>query len=193
MFQYYNPHPKGLLTDDCVKRAIVVVTGRSYADVQRRLNRYRRTTGAKRYNSRENLHYALEALGAKPIPLPRKMSAEEFAQTFSHGRYILDMKGHWSACVDGDIYDTWDCSAEQVLRAYALSSEPFAPPNLREQVLRYCCTVERLSGAQTAVRIYDGNGYFSERKIPSALAEGYVLCLEHEGFRAIRLNKGELK
>ena len=30
MYKYYNPHPKGLSTDDCVKRAIVVVTGMDY-------------------------------------------------------------------------------------------------------------------------------------------------------------------
>ena len=57
MYKYYNPHPKGLSTDDCVKRAIVVVTGLDYSKVQRELNEYKMVTGAKSFNSVKNLRY----------------------------------------------------------------------------------------------------------------------------------------
>ena len=65
MYKYYNPHPKGLSTDDCVKRALVVVTGRDYVTVQRELNEYKKVTGAKSFNSAENLRYVENILKAK--------------------------------------------------------------------------------------------------------------------------------
>ena len=65
MYKYYNPHPKGLSTDDCVKRAIVVVTGKDYSRIQRELNEYKAVTGAKSFNSIKNLRYVEDVLKAK--------------------------------------------------------------------------------------------------------------------------------
>ena len=33
------------------------------------------------------------------------------------------MAGHWSCCVDGVIYDTWDCSEKCVYTAYKMQSD----------------------------------------------------------------------
>ena len=192
MYKYYNPHPKGLSTDDCVKRAIVVVTGWDYAVVQRKLNEYKKVTGAKSFNSVKNLRYVEDVLNAKKISLNNQLTAEEFCQQRLHGRYILDMDEHWSACVDGCIYDTWDCSKEKVNFAYEITTEPYAPPNMTKQVFKYCCTSERLSDNETSIRIYDGNGTFVERKIPTDLTEGYVLCLQHSNYSYIDLDGGKI-
>lgn len=191
MYKYYNPHPKGLSTDDCVKRALVVVTGRDYVTVQRELNEYKKVTGAKSFNSVENLRYVEDILKAKKISLHTQMTAEEFCQKHPMGRYILDMEEHWSACVDGCIYDTWDCGNEKVNFAYEITTEPYAPPNISKQVFKYCCTSERISDIETRIRIYDGNGAFVERKIPSELTKGYVLCLQHSNYQYIDLDGGK--
>lgn len=191
MYKYYNPHPKGLSTDDCVKRALVVVTGRDYVTVQRELNEYKKVTGAKSFNSVENLRYVEDILKAKKISLHTQMTAEEFCQKHPMGRYILDMEEHWSACVDGCIYDTWDCGNEKVNFAYEITTEPYAPPNISKQVFKYCCTSERISDIETRIRIYDGNGAFVERKIPSELTKGYVLCLQHSNYQHIDLDGGK--
>ena len=110
MYKYFNPHPKGLQTDDCVKRAIVVVSGMDYTDVKRELNNYKKVTGAEKFNSRKNLCYVEDVLNAKKITFKEKMTAGEFCKKHPKGRFILDMEEHWSSCVDGCIYDTWDCS-----------------------------------------------------------------------------------
>jgi len=60
-------------------------------------------------------------LGAKRIPCPQKITAREFCAEHPSGRYILDMKGHWSSLVDGIIYDTWDVSEETVLAFYEIA------------------------------------------------------------------------
>ena len=191
MYQYYNPHPKGLSTDDCVKRAIVVVTGRDYAAVRHELNEYKRVTGAKAFNSRKNLRYVEDVLRAKNITFQSELTAEKFCRKYPRGRFILDMVGHWSACVDGCIYDTWDCGNEKVNFAYEITTEAYAPPDISKQVFKYCCTSKRISDTETRIRIYDGNGAFVERKIPTELTKGYVLCLQHSNYQHIDLDGGK--
>ena len=188
MYKYYNPHPKGLSTDDCVKRAIVVVTGMDYTEVARELNGYKTVTGAKSFNSIKNLRYVEDVLKAKKIDCNEKLSAEVFCQNHPAGRYILEMNEHWSACVDGCIYDTWDCGKEKVNFAYEVTTEPYTAPDLKKQAFKYCCTSEKLSDTETRIRIYDGNGAFVERKIPTELTKGYVLCLQHSNYQYIDLD-----
>lgn len=193
MYKYYNPHPKGLSTDDCVKRAIVVVTSMDYSKVQRELNEYKTVTGAKSFNSVKNLRYVEDILKAKKISLDVEMIVDEFCKKYPKGRYILDMDEHWSACVDGCIYDTWDCSDEKVNFAYEVTTEPYSAPDLKKQVFKNCCTSERISDTETRIRIFDGNRAFTERKIPTELTEGYVLCLQHSNYSYIDLDGGERK
>ena len=188
MYKYYNPHPKGLSTDDCVKRAIVVVTGMDYSKVQRVLNEYKKVTGAKAFNSVKNLRYVEDILKAKKISLNGEFTADEFCEKYPRGRYILDMDDHWSACVDGCIYDTWDCGKEKVNFAYEITTEPYTSPNIQKQVFKYCCTSKKISDTETRIRIYDGNGTFTERTIPTELTAGYVLCLQHSNYQYIDLD-----
>ena len=191
MYKYYNPHPKGLSVDDCVKRAIVVVTGMDYSKVQRELNEYKTVTGAKSFNSVKNLRYVEDILKAKKISLDVEMTVDEFCKKYPKGRYILDMDEHWSACVDGCIYDTWDCGKEKVNFAYEITTEQYAPPDISKQVFKYCCTSKRISNIETRIRIYDGNGTFVEQKIPTELTQGYVLCLQHSNYSYIDLDGGK--
>ena len=192
MYKYYNPHPKGLSTDDCVKRAIVVVTGMDYSRIQRELNEYKKVTGAKSFNSVKNLRYVEDVLKAKMMSFNKQVTAEEFCKKHPRGRYILDMDEHWSACVDGCIYDTWDPGNKKVNFAYEITTEPYAMPDLKKQVFKYCCTSEKISDTETRIRIYDGLGTFAERKIPTDLTEGYVLCLQHSNYSYIDLDGGKI-
>jgi hypothetical protein len=115
------------------------------------------------------------------------VTAEEFCKQHPLGRYILDMDEHWSACVDGCIYDTWDCGKEKVNFAYEITTEHYSSPNLKKQVLKFCCTSEKISDTETRIRIYDGNGKFAERKIPTELTAGYILCLKHSNYPCIEI------
>lgn len=124
MFRYYNAHPKGLIVGDCVKRAISKAANMNYMEVQRELNRYKKVTGAKAFNSDYNPHRYVENMlhGVKmsfpAIKGQKRMNGKTFSETYTKGNYILNMAGHWSCCVDGVIYDTWDCSSKCVYTAY---------------------------------------------------------------------------
>ena len=183
MYKYYNAHPTGRSTDDCVKRAITITSGMDYKKVQRELNAFKKVTGAKTFNSDNNPHHYVEdVLGAQKITLSDKISANQFCKEFSKGRYILDMAEHWSCCVDGVIYDTWDTGNEAVNFAYRITPL-FQDQN---QTLRYCCTCSESSNGEALIRIYDGNGAFTKRLVPQNLAEGYIRCLEDSGYTYVK-------
>ena len=129
MYQYYNAHPKGLLVRDCVKRAISKAAEMDYHQVQLELNKYKKITGAKAFNSDRNPDkYVVNVLKAVKLSFPAKrgvprMNGERFCKAYPEGSYILQMAGHWSCCVDGVIYDTWDCSDKCVYTAWKLPKQ----------------------------------------------------------------------
>ena len=124
MYQYFNAHPKGKIVGDCVKRAITKATGMDYMEVQRQLNRYKKVTGASSYNTDYTPHkYVENVLHGVKLSFPAKegqkrMTAGTFSEKYAQGKYILNMAKHWSCCVDGIIYDTWDCTEKCVYTAY---------------------------------------------------------------------------
>ncbi len=127
MYKYLNLHPKRLLVEDCVKRAIALAANMDYRIVQRELNRYKRVTGAESYNSGYNPHRYIENVlkGEKLVfsakEGERRMTGGEFCRQYPKGRYVLNMPGHFTACIDGVIYDTWDPSEKIVYTAYKIT------------------------------------------------------------------------
>ena len=196
-FRYYNAHPYNRLVDDCVKRSIALTTGISYKDVKKGLNEHKKITGAKAFNEKGNPGSYMENALGFPRTIAQKRSdgtretVEEFARSHPKGRYVVSVVGHWTACIDGIIYDTWDCSKEKVNFAYEIATEPYTMPDLKKQVFKYCCTSEKISDTETRIRIYDGLGTFAERKIPTDLTKGYVLCLQHSNYQYIDLDGGK--
>ena len=187
-YKYLNANPKGNLIGDCAIRSLSVAAELEYDTVKRALEIFRKLTRARYYYSSKNLHlYVQDALGAQKITFVEAMSAEQFCKRFPRGRYVLDMEGHWSCCIGGIIYDTWDCSQSQVNFAYRFSSDTGNAPLLDKQVLRYCCTSEQMENSLTRIRIYDGNGVFSERTVPTEMAQGYVRCLQDQNYQYIEL------
>lgn len=123
---YLNIHPKGLSVGDCVKRAIALASDTDYMETQRALNRYKKVSHSVEFNERKNIYGYLEnVLHAKRMSFPAetgkpRMNGERFAKMYPTGRYVLNMAGHITACVDGIIYDTWDCSEKCVYNAWQI-------------------------------------------------------------------------
>lgn len=139
-YEYYNAHPKGLRVNDCVKRAISLAAQMDYMEVSRELNRYKKITGAKSFNSDRNcFKYVEQVLKAKKLSFPAvkgkpRMNGSGFCYNYPKGRYILNMAGHWSCCVDGVIYDTWDCSEKCVYTAYEIIDEKQLQSNMLQEL-----------------------------------------------------------
>lgn len=127
MYEYLNLHPQGKRVGDCVKRAIAKAANMDYKEVSLGLNRHKKITGAKTFNSDWNwLSYIENVLGGKKMSFPavkgqKRMNGERFCKAYPKGSYVLQMANHLTACVDGVIYDTWDCSEKCVYRAWKIS------------------------------------------------------------------------
>lgn len=190
MYQYLNVHPKGLIVGDCVKRAITTAAQMDYMEVQRELNRYKKVTGAQSFNSDYNPHkYVENVLHARKLSFPaqkgkKRMTAGEFSRTYPRGRYILNMASHWSCCVDGIIYDTWDPSDKCVYTAYQIiPTSTVVLPDYNYY------TVEGNGDCLFAVEIVDiKKNIRKTSSVSKSQLTGYCKCLEDLGYK--RFMKG---
>ena len=178
MFRFYNAHPRKLSVDDCVKRSIALTTGIPYAEVQRGLNGHKKITGAKSFNSHRNPEsYMEKVLGFAPVRVAQRgVTVQEFAESHTLGRYVISVREHWTACIDGIIYDTWDCGGEEVLEYFAVTRFTKIPVEKK-----YCFTVVK-DGAWRTVTVYDGNGRFASRQLTEEGAREYIEELYGRGF-----------
>ena len=176
MYTYYNAHPKGLLVGDCVKRAISKAANMDYMEVQRELNRYKKVTGcANYYDHNHGTHYVEHVLHGVKMSFPAvkgkpRMNGERFCKAYPKGHYILSMAGHLSCCIDGVIYDTWDCSDKCVYTAYKVT--PFNKfYSVTQKEDKYCVT------------IIDNDQTYTSQYMPKLRFEMYVKALKDIGFK----------
>lgn len=175
MYKYFNAHPKGLSVGDCVKRAITLAAQMDYMEVQRELNRYKKVTGAKAFNSDYNPHkYVENVLHGVKLSFPAekgkpRMNGQRFCEAYKKGRYILNMAGHWSCCVDGVIYDTWDCSDKCVYTAYKIVPETNYFKILKDKDTYYA-------------RITTEDKTYISAHMDKKQIEAYTQCLKDLGF-----------
>ena len=181
-FRYYNAHPRKLSVSDCVKRSIALTTGIPYLDVQRGLNEHKKITGAKIFYDNPNPDsFVKNVLGFSRVYVNKnadgtRISLADFAKIHAKGRFIVSLSGHWTALIDGVVYDTWDCTGEGVLAYYPVTA--FSRTRVEK---KYCFTVEMQSDCKK-VTVYDGNGCFASKTLSSSEADKYVKSLYERGF-----------
>lgn len=103
--------------NDCVVRAISIVTESSYKVIYREMNQYLSILGYNR-TARQGIpidviHRYMKNIGWKYVPATRNGNHSNMhlnATEMPSGRIIADMAGHVSAMIDGVIYDMWDFS-----------------------------------------------------------------------------------
>ena len=124
MFKEFNAHPKGIKTGDCVVRAIATATKKDYLECRRELNQAKRELGHSAYKDTKFLYDYLKdypRLIFKPVKGEPRIKGSDFTELHPKGAYILKMAGHITACIDGIILDTWDCSYRSVYTAWEIA------------------------------------------------------------------------
>ena len=108
-FRYWNVNPQGEHRNDCVTRAIKLVSGLPYSTIRKKL-----------FHTKELLEcdspycptcYSFlvqEVLGGVPKNC-EGMSVGEFADRHPIGIYLIRIKGHLTTLQDGVCYDLWNC------------------------------------------------------------------------------------
>lgn len=115
MYIPFNPNPAGKLVGDCVIRAIVKATGKTWTTV---------------YDEISDKGYAMRDMPSSnsvwasylrdkgfhrhivPETCPDCYTIKDFCEDHPMGLYILGTGTHVVTCVDGDYYDSWDSGDE---------------------------------------------------------------------------------
>ena len=105
-YKFYNANARGKFVNDCTIRAISVAEGKSWDDTYFELSEIAQRNGIilddvnfieplldSRY---ERICYSGRTVG-------------EFAEEHPRGTFLITMNGHITCCIDGTIYDTFDC------------------------------------------------------------------------------------
>lgn len=148
-FIYANPHPQGKLTRDCVKRACSLASCIDYHDIAIMLNRFRKETGAKRFNSDDNWRqFIIRVLLGKDngnmqfANNGHRYTVKEFARVHNHVA-ICQVAGHVvSINGKGNYLDTWDSGYKSIYKAYDLPKTSDIIKNIRENYPKLCKGLE---------------------------------------------------
>lgn len=148
-----NPHPDNLLVKDCVKRAIIFATGINYRDIAIMLNRYKKVTGASKFNSNDNYKdFIVNVLGGHKNKgdmqheyYGRRYTVNEFANYWENHTAILRVSKHLVTVKNGNYYDTWDSGDKGVYIAWFMDDYETIVNRIRTLFPKLCkkLTLER--------------------------------------------------
>lgn len=124
-YTYANPHPKKILTGDCVVRAFSLAFNVEYLEMRRELNRVKRQYGMESYRTMRFMHKYLRSLKVEKLTIriekgDSRPTAKEFYEMFGDGVYLISMRRHMVTMIDGKILDTWDSSDRPIYTAWRI-------------------------------------------------------------------------
>lgn len=123
-FLKYNRHPKGLNTKDCMVRSISTAFNKDYLETRRDLNKATKELGYTHYSDHDFLYDYLkdyERLLFKATSGKPRLKLAEFAKGYSTGTYVVAVRKHVVAVVDGVILDSWDSCYLTVYTAWKIA------------------------------------------------------------------------
>lgn len=120
-FHWYNANPKGVVTGDCVIRALSMATDIAYNDVLKALYDIQLETGYS-LASKESYDLFLSRNGWQKQKQPKnsnntKMTGAQFCMKIAEDgkNYVANIGAHHVvAIVDRQVWDIWDSSDERV-------------------------------------------------------------------------------
>lgn len=106
-YKYHNANPHKRNIDDCVIRAISILTNRTWNDVYEELG----DLANKDSMMMDSVVFVEKYLDSRYLrKCHYSKTLEEFVKEFPKGKYAVTMNGHITAVIDGVIYDTFNPS-----------------------------------------------------------------------------------
>lgn len=106
MYKYYNANSKGKFVNDCVIRAISTAEGKTWDETYEELSDIAQKKGI----ILDDVNFVDPLLDSRYNKMCHKNKyVGDFAEQNQKGTYLITMAGHITCCIDGIIYDTFDC------------------------------------------------------------------------------------
>lgn len=123
IYVFENLNPDNARIGDCEIRAIAKATDKPYTVIEHEIWLALGEAGYRYYCDAGKIY--LEKCGCKKLSFPAKkgcprMTAGDFAKKYTKGRFVLRVAHHLTACVDGQIFDTWNCTNKCVYNAWEI-------------------------------------------------------------------------
>ena len=128
---------------DCVVRSICIVSGRPYEEVYMSITRRGRVGKKpyrKHYSARQGVisreawfREYMDSIGFEWHKVQRGVPIS--SPVFACGRFVLDIRRHYTAMLDGVLHDTYDCSLDgrrKVCGYWSLRKNDLAPQGVIE-------------------------------------------------------------
>lgn len=113
-FVYYNANPKGLITGDCVFRAVAHAFGISWRDAMKEMCELSlKNCHAPNYVKGFEEYLKINGWVKHPQPKKpdgKKYTGKEFCKEFNIDCIVNIGSHHTVSIKDGKVYDHWDCT-----------------------------------------------------------------------------------
>lgn len=120
-FVHYNPHPKGLYTGDCVKRALTKAIEIDYNRVSQMLIQEMHNQGFSVNNIEQVYGPVLRKFGFSEytgsIQFHNK-NVFQLSKLFPKGIVVIQSHKHLATMVDGQLFDSWNSSTNQAKKIW---------------------------------------------------------------------------
>ena len=105
-FRYYNANAKGRHTNDCVVRAISLAEDKTWNETYRELSEIAQSQGILL----DDVNFVEPLLDQRYERICYNDTyVGEFIENNPTGTFLITMNGHITCCIDGVLYDSFDC------------------------------------------------------------------------------------
>ncbi len=118
MWKMHNPNPNGKHVGDCTVRAITKATGKSWEDAYSGIA----VQGLMMFDMPSNngvwgAYLRRQGFRRKMLPdsCPDDYNVEDFCKDHPKGTFVVAVNGHVLTVENGDFFDSWDSSRENVI------------------------------------------------------------------------------
>lgn len=118
MWKYYNANVKGKFVNDCVVRAISTAEGKTWNETYEELSNLAQEQGILL----DDVNFVEPLLDSRyKRACYKNKYVGEFVDEHPFGTYLITMNGHITCCIDGILYDTFDCRDREMWCAWKVN------------------------------------------------------------------------
>ena len=115
MYKFYNANAHGKFANDCVVRAISLAEDKTWNETYEELSEIAQSNGI----ILDDVNFVEPLLDSRyeRVCYDNKYVGD-FVEEHPRGTYLITMLGHITCCIDGVLYDTFDCRNRIMLCAW---------------------------------------------------------------------------